>query len=145
MDDKTVKTIKAYQMITEYSLSLSNDDRQDVIAVAMDVKAGKLDDARKKMRSLDTYIRECFPKEAWQFVSLNTSAGRRSFTAVLKLKGADKVYHEDWAPGVVAKVQMDFPGDASDHQVSQGLVREESDLINSLVEVEYEDGKLEEA
>ena len=127
--------------LTEFAKDESNEDRADIKNLVALVKVEDWKAAKKFMRGLDTFVREGIPSEVYSEINTRGAGSKKVVTASVRLKDCKKVFKKGFEPGVIATVDLEFPGDATQENIAMGIAMKGEDIVAQFVDVEYSDVK----
>ncbi len=121
----------------------SNADAASMRKLAKVVASGDGKLAYKTFKSLDTFVREGIPDEVVGYICAERAGGKKKQVAVrVVAKGAKKKgkeFKKGMGAGVLYSCVLEFPIDATDHEMAMVIMQKEEELLKEVVEVEFDD------
>ena len=115
------------------------EHKEDLEQIARLVERYDWKAAWKKLRHLDTFMRELFPDDVYTFLESKNAGKMRVIKATVLAKGSKKVFNEELGPGVLAVVTMQVPEGRTDTQMAMMVMHQEEAILKDLFEVKWSD------
>ena len=138
--------MKVKEMVAQVRALKHGESKSDAEAfeeLATLVEKGDWKGASKRYRQMDTYNREAISTNLSTEIRSRGAGSRFIVTASVKLEGYKKVFKKGFGPGVVATIDLEFPGDTSKEHMAIGVAQQSHEIIDQIVKVVFSEPRRE--
>lgn len=126
---------EAVSLIKKATKGEHSSDKQTMLKLAALIEKEENKKAYGFFLSMDTFVRDGIPENVRQYLYLKRCKTVKTIPMFVKVKKCKRVFDPSFPPGVIQRFDIDFPGDATESELSRWMLTAEDRALKETIEI----------